>query len=859
MQTTQSSTRTGALTRGGQFGAYRPSAEAYDEMLDGQGALRGHWQEYIRSLESLGPDELNRRWTQAGRLIQENGVTYNVYGDPRGVNRPWAMDPIPQILSEEDWRILEEGLTQRAVLLNRLLADIYGSQHLLHDGGIPPEFLFANNCFLRPCHGMRPPSDIYLHFGATDVIRCRDGRWRAVADRTQAPSGAGYSLENRIVMSRALPTLIRDCPVQRLGWFFERLRDTLREIAPHNRENPTIVLLTPGPFNETYFEHSYLARYLGFTLAEGEDLTVRDNCVFLKTLEGLMRVDVILRRIDDHFCDPLEFYCESTLGVAGLMQAAQSGNVAVANALGSGVLEAPALRAILPGLARRVLGEDLKLESVRTWWCADPDQYAYVRDHFDELVIEPAFPARGWEPIYAGALSSSDRAALLARVAEQPFAFVAQEMLRPSTAPVWTDAGLQPRSMVMRTYAAASAHDTFHVMTGGLTRFAMAEDSLVVSMQRGGGSKDTWVRTKGPVNTVSLLPPPGHPIDINRSAANLPSRAGDNLFWLGRYAERAEAAVRKVRCVLMRLTEEPGAVASPEFLGIARLLADAAPPNMRDALTAPLPDLNAIDRVIADVVFNDQCRGSIASTFSDLQRVAWIVRDRLSLDTWRILSRLTEQLPVASVRQRAMDSGETLVVLNQLVVGMAAFSGLAMENMTRGQGWSFLDMGRRVERSVHTLDMLRNGLVNTGDHEGAMLLAILEIADSAMTYRSRYGVNVQAPAVLDLLLTDSANPRSVAFQIDALAGHLEKLPQPKAYPFVGAERQILERIATDLRLLDIFAVCQADDRGIRTQLDSRLLDIARLVPDASEALAQRFFSHTGPSRQLAALRPEAGR
>ncbi|MCL4692321.1 MAG: circularly permuted type 2 ATP-grasp protein, partial [Candidatus Hydrogenedentes bacterium] len=378
---------------------YAPLGGKYDELLSADGTVRAQWEAYLREFHKLSADDLVRGRGQAARLIEENGVTYNVYGDPQGVNRPWALDLVPHILSSPDWTAIEAGLKQRAVLLNLILSDLYGAQTLVKERRIPPEFIFANPAFLRPCHGLKAPDDSYLQFYAADMTRGAGGDWSVISDRTQAPSGAGYALENRIVLSRVFPNLIHDCRVQRLASFFERFRERLRFLAPHNRENPNIVLLTPGPFNETYFEHSYLARYLGFTLVEGEDLTVRDNSVFLKTLEGLERVDVILRRLDDHFCDPLEFHSESTIGVVGLLQATHSGNVAVANTLGSGIIEAPALRTLLPDLCRVLLGEELKLPSLNTWWCANPEHLAYVKEHIGELHIESAFPTRRAESV----------------------------------------------------------------------------------------------------------------------------------------------------------------------------------------------------------------------------------------------------------------------------------------------------------------------------------------------------------------------------------------------------------------------------------------------------------------------------
>lgn len=365
-----------------------------DEMVDAAGTPRPHWQQFLSAVDKLGTTELTRRWTEARQLIRENGVTYNVYGDPRGIERPWQLDPVPLLIGPEEAVHLEKGLIQRARLLELVLADVYGPQQLLHQGLLPPELVFANSAFLRSCHGIRPPGGRFLHLYAADLARSSDGRVHVLGDRAQSPSGAGYALENRIVLSRMLPAIFQDCKVQRLALFFRALRESLRASAPHNRDNPRIVLLTPGPFNETYFEHAYLARYLGFTLVEGGDLTVRDERVFLKVLGGLQPVDVIFRRLDDDYCDPLELRPDSFLGVPGLVQAVRAGNVAVANALGSGLLESPALLAFLPALCRTLLGEELLLPTVNTWWCGDDRDREYVFAHLEDLVIKAAFPSR---------------------------------------------------------------------------------------------------------------------------------------------------------------------------------------------------------------------------------------------------------------------------------------------------------------------------------------------------------------------------------------------------------------------------------------------------------------------------------
>ena len=508
---------------------------------------------FARSKRS-GRDEFTSRWEGARRSIRENGVTYNVYGDPQGVDRPWELDMVPLLISPAEWAGLETALIQRTRLLNLILADLYGPQTLLGSGLLPPSLVLSNPAFLRACHGIPVPHGMYLHLHAVDLVRSPDGQWWVLADRTQAPSGAGYALENRIVLLRSLPEAFRDCQVHRLASFFGAQRDTLRAMAPQPRDQPRVVLLTPGPYNETYFEHAYLARYLGFTLVEGGDLTVRDRRVFIKTLEGLQPVDVIFRRLDDSFCDPLELRSDSSLGVAGLVEAARAGNVTIANALGSGVIETAAIMPFLPGLCRHLLGEELKLPSFATWWGGQPRELEYVIEHLDQLVVKRAFPTDAREPVFGAELSDGERSLLAAELRARPDHFVGQEHVALSAAPVWHQDRMEPRRVVLRTYVAA-AGDSYAVMPGGLTRVSSTHDGPIVSMQRGGGSKDTWVLSDGPVSSMTLLAPAGSAVRPERAGSDLPSRVAENLFWLGRHAERAEHAIRLLRSVVARLTD----------------------------------------------------------------------------------------------------------------------------------------------------------------------------------------------------------------------------------------------------------------------------------------------------------------
>jgi uncharacterized circularly permuted ATP-grasp superfamily protein/uncharacterized alpha-E superfamily protein len=828
----------GEPTPFGRLG-YAPPADGYDE------ARNAHWSPFFRSLEELGPNEIAHRWWDAQHLIRENGVTYNVYGDPRGAARPWQLDPIPLLIAPAEAAYVEAGLIQRGRLLERILADLYGRQSLLRDGLLPPEIVFPNPGFLRPCHGIKLPGNRYLHLYAANLGRGRDGHWRVLGDRTQAPSGAGYALENRIVMTRTLPEAFGDCRVLRLASFFQTFRDTLRSLAPRNKDNPRIVLLTPGPYNETYFEHAYLARYLGYTLAEGGDLTVRDNRVFLKVLGGLQPVEVIFRRLDDDYCDPLELRPDSFLGVPGLTHAVRSGNVAVANALGAGVLETPALLGYLPALCRELLGEDLKLQSVPTYWCGEPDGLRFALEHLDSVVVKPAFPASRLEPVFPANLDANQRAMLVEQIRAKPQEFVVQERMELSTTPVLHDGKLEPRLMVLRAYLTAD-RDGFTVMPGGLTRVSASATEMVVSMQRGGGSKDTWVLADGAVSAFSLLPAGGFQLQLTRGGGDLPSRAADNLFWLGRYAERADGIARLLRCIVARQAERNELLEVPELpplLTTLGLRCETHPP--------PTPSHLTLEDVYA-AVFDHQHPGTLATSLRALRRVASVVRDLISIDMWRVVNNLSDYPsdPVATYGEDGASTAEVLDLLNRTVITLAAFGGLAVESMTRSDGWRFLDMGRKLERSLHMVALLKGTMVHASAHEGPVLEAILEVADSGMTYRRRYLGSLRAEAVLDLLVFDETNPRSMASQLAALEDDVNHLPRPSRGAGRSPEQRHTLAALNAVRLAEVDKLAAATD-GVRIGLAELLETLRGAMPALSDAITQQYLSHLLTSRHLA--------
>ena len=806
----------------------------WDEMVDGTGSLRPHWESFMSALAALPGQEMQNRWEAAQRIIRENGVTYNVYGDPKGLDRPWQLDPLPLLISASEWAEIERALVQRATLMNRVLSDLYGPQDMLLEGMLPPALIYAHPNFLRPLRNAPVAGNIHLHLYAVDIARDEDGQWWVMADRCEAPSGAGYALENRSIVSRTLSDLMRSLPVEPLTPFFQKLSETLTGLTPRNREAPRSVLLTPGPYNETYFEHAYLARQLGFTLVESEDLTVRDNRVYLKTLDGLQPVDVILRRTDGAFCDPVELRGDSALGIAGLVQAVRSGNVVVANSLGSGVLEGGALSPFLPGLCRRLMGEELAMPSVPTWWCGGEMECDHVLGHMDKLLIKPALPGGVRIPSQlVEQLSPTKRAELVAAIRRKPMDYIGQMRPKFSSAPVWSQGEMEPRPMMLRVFLAA--HDGSYVaMPSGLTRVAAERGGAMVSMQQGGGSKDAWVLAEQhdrPTITHKSL---AVRTKLVRGSLDLPSRVADNLFWFGRYVERTEDTTRLLRAALSRAGSSAGLGAAEELPVALELL--------RRVFKPPQEQANEV-AAIARMAFDPQHGVGLAATVERVGRMASLVRDRLSADTWRAVSRLSEAVKAVESGKKRPTVQDKLAALNDVILAGEALSGLAMENMTRGLSWRFVDIGRRLERGVHVIDLLSGILAHEDGATGPGLDVLLEISDSSITYRSRYLASPQFAPVLDLLLADESNPRSLAFQLGALEDHMERLAANRRSAFYGPLQRQTIWLTGVVRTADVEALARPDEDGDRRNLDGFLEVLRSRMWELSETLTQEYFTH----------------
>ena len=832
---------------------YQVEPGAYDEMWAAEQKPHPHWQYFIDALQQLGLDEMESRRLEAQRILRENGVTYNVYDDPEGLHRPWELDPIPFLISSDEWSTVESGLIQRAELMNLILTDIYGPRELIKKGILPLELIYGHSGFLRPCDQIKHPGNRQLIVYAADLARGPDNRMWVVGDRSQAPSGAGYALENRMAMTRILPSLFRDCSVHRLAMFFHALRDCLASIAPQQKDDLNIVVLTPGPRNETYFEHAYLAAYLGYNLVQGDDLTMRDGKVWLKSLGGLIQVDVILRRVDGNYCDPLELRPDSKLGIAGLLEAMRRGNVAIANPLGSSILENPGLLPFIPKIAQHFLGQELRLPSAATWWCGQKKERDYVLANLHKLVIKPIYRHASTRPIFGDNLSKKELASLKARITSNPHNYVGQERVSFSSTPSLVNGKLEPRQAIIRAFMTARETD-YVVMPGGLTRVAIDRGKHAVSNQAGGISKDTWVLASEPEKQVSLWLQPSPDQITSASIATVPSRTADNFYWVGRYAERSESNVRLMRTIITRLvaTETPDNNEALSLQLLLRSLTQATATYPGFVSEDGKEKLKIPSEKILAIALDRELQGSLSFTLTALIQAAYGVRDRWSTDTWRVIDDIDEQW-FDRVARNNISLTKLQDMLDQLITSLVALCGLTTESMTREQGWRFLDIGRRIERSMMLISMMRSLSVPKHNPvvENILLEAVLRSNESLITYRRRYRSYLQLATVLELLLFDDANPRSLIYQLNKLQVHFGKLPREATARHLTIPERLLLEASTQLRLHDAAGLSQIDrEASTHNALDQLLVRINHLLTDISDSVTNTYFRITQAPQQL---------
>jgi uncharacterized circularly permuted ATP-grasp superfamily protein/uncharacterized alpha-E superfamily protein len=837
------------------FQNYRTNSSTYDEAVDANGLVRPAFQKLAEQIYPLDFVELQRRWEVARRQISEEGVTYNPHDASGGVSRPWVLDPIPLVIEESDWAALVDGLKQRALLADLVVLDLFGPQTLLQERIVPPEVLYGHPDYFPAYHTLTSSTKRHLQLYAADVVRSPNGQWMATADRTRSPFGLGYILENRLIASRILPSAFRNCNVQRLASFFITLRETLRGLASRHPDNPRIAMWTKGPSSRSYAEDSLLARYLGYTLVEGGDLAVRENRVVVKTLGGLLPVEVLFRRLEDHLADPVELYGTSDSGIPGLLEVIRSGGVSVANALGTAIAESPIIMPFLPGICRHFLNQELRLPSIQSWWCGDASAMQFVLNNFDQVQFRPAFRSNRESVIQTHLMSADEKEAFRKRLLGAPRNFVAEELVTRSTTPVLHQGQLQPWYVAIRTFLVANGGN-YDALPGALARVSPNPDSLSHNMSSGERSQDVWVLSQTMVEPVTLLGTNQSALTLKRSGADLTSRAGDNLFWLGRYLERAEQLARLARTTLQVITNEQEQSSAVESL-IRACVELGLVPDARESDKITTLSQSSIGSLIPESILDPNNPQSLRSAVSNAIQIASSVRDRISLDALRVMYSV-DTLLVRPQKQLMWDASDVLGVLDSAIISFCALAGLSSENMTRTQGWRLLDIGRRIERSMYTSQILKTMLTVhcKKQNDAGVLEAVLQVCDSLMTYRSRYLSNFQFPAVLDLLLTDDSNPRSLGFQLETIVSQLEKLPRNATQAQLPVELRLSMSLSNAVKLADVFELSQVDTRGDRLSLARLLIRIYEQLPKLANEISGRFLIHAGTQRYFASANKE---
>ena len=839
-------------------------------------ALTPPWRTFFEQLGPLGLEDLDRRTQTLARQVRDNGITYNVYASQGGPQRPWAVDLFPLILTPRSWQQIEQGVQQRARLLERVMADVYGPQQLIRQAMIPPALVQGHPGYVRAMHGVSPVGGTHLHIAAFDLARGPDGQWAVVSQRTQAPSGLGYLLENRLLISRQFPQAFETMRIQRLAATYRVWVESLKQHSPAGA-HAHVALLTPGPYNETYFEHAYLARYLGLSLVEGSDLTVRDERLYLRTLRGLEPVHVLLKRLDDEFLDPLELRADSTLGIPGLLQAVRAGHLVVANSPGSAFLESPALMGFFPALSETLLGETLQLPALDSWWCGERAALASVLPQLDHMVIKPTYPGSAshgsFDAALGRSLSESQRDEWVGRITRQPDRHTLQAYMPLSQMPTWKNGqeGIVSRSVMLRVFALRDGPHSWRVLPGGLARIA-APNAEIASMQRGGSSADVWVQTEADVDRSTLLTKTASSVNFTHRPRMVTSRAAENLYWLGRYTERSENMVRLVRLCLEALNGEDPASRSlwawlqqlsqrqglipfgvPFSQGHGSGDADLSTPSMGTRR-------RVFERTLIASLDQDEHTTSVGYNLRALRQAASSLRERLSPEHWNAIVHCVAQFSAdctQTLSHPEFSAIQALQALESASVTLAAITGAQTDRMTRDDGWQLLSIGRHVERLGFLADALDLAvevgafeLAKDGSHQNAHLAAetldnsshfsaLLALFDSTITFQAQHQQSRDLAPLVELLIQDNDNPRSLAWVTRSLRARLSKL----AVTPMG-EPDALALLVPSVQHAKLEELCERDAQGQLSALRGCLTHCVQAAWQVSDAISGHYFSHT---------------
>ena len=834
-----------ALQPGGDWLSDYGKGGGYDELIGPDGAVRPHWQPVISFLEHLGADRAAAMSERIQRRIVDNGITLDSFSDPNTIEQSWRLDLVPLILDQSEWAVLERALIQRAQLYEMLLSDIYGAQTVLRNGMLPAQLIFNDPSFLRPLHGIeaRAPR---LMFMALDLARDAKGNWHVLDTHAETIAGHGYALANRVVHADVCGRMFRECNALRISGFY---RSVAQELARRTEiAAPSIAILGPNPDHETYLSHAYMARYMGYQLLEGSDLRVIDGKVYHKTLAGLQPVDLLVRAVEAAKVDPLELRPDGFDGPAGLVTAVRHNPSLVANALGTAIVENRGIGPYLGSLAQHLLGEEPLLKDMPRLWLGEPAAHAEVLAQPEAYLLRLAFEATA-RPGHAQPgrrltdMSPADRQALVSELSLNGSRWVAEKPIAMATAPSFDGARLIAKPYAVRCFVAAT-EDGYTVMPGGLALTAEAGAAIALT-SKAGESRDVWIATHEPQGPhFSRWRMSEEEVQVQRLGIRLPSRVADNLYWLGRYIERADWTMRVMRNALSRGDEDLRPIRRADAAQSALHVIMSKGLIAGSRSTGPAP-AETLEQQVEELFSSAGNPYGILVTFQNIRRVARQSRDRLSLDAWRLLSSLTTNRPKA-LNMSGDPAVELVDWLDRLIAELSAFNGLMHENMTRNFGWRFMDLGRRIERALQMAELLNTilGSVVEDAEQTEHLAFLLETADCFITYRARYRFAPAFPLVLDLLMVDETNPRGIAFQLVEILNHVTDLPKASQDAIRTPEQRLALDLLTQVRLADMDALRQVDSTGHRANLAQALDRLIAGLPQLSDIITRRYFNLT---------------